>query len=283
MRKSKDALVIKCPTCKTIIHKHPRYDRVLKCKKQFIEAAKSNILERNTNRQITFPCYSGDVVNLINTYLKKFATYRQIVKYLNSDQNFVDNLSFTTSIANRIYETVNQGLSDIHSFEDLFQEIYKLHTLWVVTICSSKPDVLETACDDKRVAEVVKLLEDSKLQSHLIESDVPLDIKHDFFTAAGARPKDITKATNMTYISIKGNDVVNFIKVQIVRAEYDHQHIDELLSFLITSLESIEEDVHLINAKAYPVLRDKMGVHQDEWAICRKGQYSSHTYTLIHK
>ncbi|CAG2255345.1 unnamed protein product [Mytilus edulis] len=277
MRKSKDALVIKCPTCKTIIHKHPRYDRVLKCKKQFIEAAKSNILERNTNRQITFPCYSGDIVNLINTYLKKFATYRQIVKYLNSDQNFVDNLSFTTSIANRIYDTVNQGLSDIHSFEDLFQEIYKLHTLWVVTICSSKPDVLEAAFDDKRVAEGVKPLEDSKMQSHLIESDVPLDIKHDSFTAAGARPKDITKTTNMTYISIKGNDVVHFIKAQIVRAEYDHQHIDELLSFLIASLESIEEDVHLINAEAYPVLRDKMGVHQDEWAICRKGHIFSIT------
>ncbi|XP_052100557.1 NFX1-type zinc finger-containing protein 1-like [Mytilus californianus] len=275
MRKSKDALVIKCPTCKTIIHKHPRYDRVLKCKKQFMEEAKSKILERNTGRQITFPCYSGHVAELINTYLKRFATYRQIVKYLNYDQNFVDNLSFTTCIANRIHDTVNRDLSHIHSFEDLFQEIYKLHTLWVVTICSSKPDVLEAPLDDERVAGLFK---DSKKHSHLIDTDVLLDIKHDSFTAAGARPKDTTKTTN---ISINGNDVVNLIKTRIVRAEYDHQHIDELLSLLITSLDRIEEDAHLINAKSYPVLRDKMGIHQDEWAICRKGHIYSITNDSI--
>lgn len=271
MRKMKDELVTKCPVCKVVIQKHPRYDRILKCKKRFIEDAKKKLLETSVSGRIISPIFTSDPVKSIEDYMMKFTTYRHIVRFINTEEYFVQRLADATCFATKIQQIIERSSTkDVQVITDVYRQLYKLYVYWMLCICTGKSEVLDFKFSTNAISGIQQfILDRTPSTENMLSNDTECEKSYD---EMGARPKDkSTRSTRpvMDRRDVSGLDIINVLKDTIEDSDFDRMVVDKLLSCL---MDITEVDIHLENAKSYPLLPDMIGIHEDEWKICRKGK-----------
>jgi hypothetical protein len=264
----KDELVTKCPVCKVVIQNHPRYDRILKCKKRFIEDVKKKILETSVSGRIISPIFTSDPVKSIKDYMMKFTTYRHIVRSINTEEYFVQRLADATRFATKIQQIIERSSTkDVQVITDVYRQMYKLYVYWMLCICTGKSEVLDFKFSTNAISGIQQfILDRTPSTENMLDNDTECEKSYD---EMGARPKDKSTRPVMDKRDVSGLDIINVLKDTIEDSDFDRMVVDKLLSCL---MDITEVDIHLENAKSYPLLPDMIGIHEDEWKICRKGK-----------
>lgn len=257
MEDDKNSLITTCPHCNEPIYNHPRYNKILKTKKTFIEQVK-DILSKTRDRNLSntaFPICDAGNVQQFHSYVGKFMTFLQLTKYTESDKKEIAKLDQLQSkgkhLLNKIERTKKMHLQ---AWIDLADEIVQTHFVWMAHIISKNVELI-----DKRY--MVKLPKRSFDVDNVCENTRDNDISYWSESNSAETTKRPSVLENIT-----GREVVS----DLLNCRSTDQK--NRCRLILRQIQHFTDIPQVADAMMYPKLMSVIGTHARDWKICIEGK-----------
>lgn len=247
IHKRSSNILSRCPSCKIIIQCHPRYNDILKRNKALLEETKQNILDRIPPRsKVVFPACIPSYAQDVERYSRSLATFLQIVRCIGSEADILEIIHLAENLIKDIkWEIGNKAKDNFQHWLNISHKAFLMYIYWMVCLMSTKSDILSK----------------TYVISNITTSTLQMVDNMNGPCPSSTQDKDTRSAYKMTGAKV--------LKIVIKLAK--ELQTDELQAMLRPLVADIKGDVHLANAKKYPQLTHAIGVHHDDWTLCKKG------------
>lgn len=250
-----DSLITRCPECKTIIHKHPRYNMVLRKKKMLLEIAKKEIRTLTENGVPSY--YFVDIINLSNIadYVLKFQTYVQILIY--TDQTRFQGLELETlkCFAENTFKLVEYAqqlpVDDVEQWLSICDhQIFKMKVYWMLCLLDS---------DETIAFKLLRVISEPQRQTPLSNAD---EIEDDNYK--------IDRQDKLYSVEYFIKHVLDTLACNRI------EDVEEYLDLLATVIKDKEYTCCAMNI---PKLKIGSTIHEDDWKMCANGNNAFNNFT----
>jgi hypothetical protein len=142
-------------------------------------------------------------------------------------------------------EIGNKEKENFHHWLNISQKTFLMYIYWMVCLMSTKSDILSK----------------TYVISNITTSTLQMVDNMNGYCPSSTQDKDTRSAYKMT-----GAKVLKMV-IELAKELKN----DELHAMLRPLVADIKGDAHFSNAKRYPQLTHAIGVHSDDWTLCKKG------------